>query len=140
MRPAPLGIANGPGFGSKDVDVFKLGVAWNLSDALTLRVGYNKGDNPITSADMSFNILAPGVITSHYMAGFTVAVDKESEITGMLMIAPGQRLSGGSLFNSPAFFGPCNGGSEGARAWEPWPFVAPRAISECLNFSLGLEG
>ena len=109
---APLGAANGPGFGWKDVDVFKLGVAWNLSDALTLRVGYNKGDNPITSADVSFNIIAPGVMTNHYTAGFTFAIDKESEITGMLMVAPRQSVSGGSLFNSPAFFGPGNGGSE----------------------------
>ena len=79
---------------------------------MTLRAGYNKGDNPITSADVSFNILAPGVMTNHYTAGFTFAIDKESEITGMLMIAPRQSVSGGSLFNSPAFFGPGNGGSE----------------------------
>ena len=109
---APLGAAGGPGFGWKNIDVFKLGVAWNLSDALTLRVGYNKGDNPIGSADVSFNILAPGVMTTHYTAGFTWGVSRESEVTGMLMIAPRQTVSGGSLFNSPAFFGPGNGGSE----------------------------
>ena len=92
--------------------MFKLGVAWNLSDALTLRAGYNKGDNPITSADVSFNFLAPGVMTVHYTAGFTFGLDKASELTGMLMIAPRQTVSGGSLFNSPGFFGPGNGGSE----------------------------
>ncbi|MFZ2648574.1 MAG: outer membrane protein transport protein [Burkholderiaceae bacterium] len=109
---APLGAANGPGFGWQDINVYKLGVAWNLSDALTLRAGYNRGDNPITSADVSFNILAPGVITKHYTAGFTVGLDKENEITGMLMIAPRQSLSGASFFNSPALFGPGNGGTE----------------------------
>lgn len=109
---APMGAANGPGFGWKDIDVFKLGLAWSLSDALTLRAGYNKGDNPITSADVSFNILAPGVVTTHYTAGFTWSADKSSEITGMLMIAPRQTVTGDSLFNSPALFGPGNGGKE----------------------------
>lgn len=109
---APLGAANGPGFGWKDIDVYKLGVAWALSDTLTLRAGYNKGDNPISGSDVSFNILAPGVMTTHYTAGFTWGMSRESEITAMLMIAPRQTVSGGSLFNSPAFFGPGNGGSE----------------------------
>jgi long-chain fatty acid transport protein len=109
---APLGAANGPGFGWKDIDVFKLGVIWRLSDAWTLRAGYNRGDNPITAADVSFNILAPGVIKTHYTAGFTYALDKSSELTGALMIAPRQSVTGPSMFNSPAFFGPGGGGNE----------------------------
>lgn len=109
---APLGAANGPGFGWKDISVFKFGVAWGASDALTLRAGYNKGGSPITSADVSFNILAPGVVTTHYTAGFTWALDKQSELTGMFMVAPRQTVSGPSFFNSPALFGPGNGGNE----------------------------
>ena len=96
---APLGAANGPGFGWQDIDVYKLGVAWDLSSALTLRAGYNKGDNPITSRDVSFNILAPGVMTTHYTAGFTFGFDKQNEITGMLMIAPRQTVTGSSFLN-----------------------------------------
>ncbi len=109
---APLGAANGPGFGWKDVDVVKLGVVWRVSDAWTLRAGYNHGDNPITSADVTFNILAPGVITTHYTAGFTYALAKDSELTGFLMVAPRQTVTGPSMFNSPAFFGPGGGGNE----------------------------
>ena len=105
-----LGAANGPGFGWKDIDVFKIGAAWRLSDALTLRAGYNKGDNPIRSADVTFNILAPGVMKDHYTAGFTWALDKDSEISGALMVAPRQTVSGPSLFNS--LFGPGAGGNE----------------------------
>ena len=70
---APLGASNGPGFGWKDVNIFKLGVAWRMSDALTLRAGCNKGDNPITAPDVNFNILAPGVVKDHYTAGFRLA-------------------------------------------------------------------
>jgi long-chain fatty acid transport protein len=97
---APLGAANGPGFGWKDINVVKLGVAWQMSQALTLRVGYNKGDNPITPADVTFNILAPGVMKDHYTAGFTYALDKGNEISGMVMVAPRQNVSGSSLFNA----------------------------------------
>ncbi len=107
---APLGAANGPGFGWQDIDVFKLGVAWRMSDALTLRAGYNKGQNPITARDVTFNILAPGVMKDHYTAGFTYALDKDSEVTGALMVAPRVSVSGSSLFN--AVLGPGAGGNE----------------------------
>ena len=107
---APLGAANGPGFGWKDIDVFKLGLAWQATPALTLRAGYNRGDSPIGSADVSFNILAPGVMTDHYTAGFTFAISPSSEITGALMIAPRKTLSGSSFFN--AILGPGAGGNE----------------------------
>ena len=107
---APLGAANGAGFGWQDIDIFKLGVAWRMSDALTLRAGYNKGDNPITARDVTFNILAPGVMKTHYTAGFTYALDKDSEVSGMLMIAPRQAVTGSSLFNG--VLGPGAGGNE----------------------------
>ena len=97
--PAPLGAANGPGFGWKDINVIKLGLAWRASADLTLRVGYNRGDNPISASDVTFNILAPGVMTQHYTAGFTYATAKDSEVTAALMIAPRQTVSGPSLFN-----------------------------------------
>jgi len=111
-NPPPLGAANGPGFGWKDVDVFKLGVIWRLSDAWTLRAGYNRGDNPITAADVTFNILAPGVVRTHYTAGFTYALAKDDELTAALMVAPRESVTGPSMFNSPAFFGPGGGGNE----------------------------
>lgn len=107
---APLGASNGPGFGWKNIDVFKLGVIWRMNDAWTLRAGYNRGDNPITSADVTFNILAPGVMKDHYTAGFTYGLDKSNEITGFAMIAPRQTVTGSSLFNS--LFSPGAGGSE----------------------------
>ena len=107
---APMGAPNGPGFGWKDINVFKLGAAWRMSDALTLRAGYNKGDNPVTSADVTFNILAPGVVKDHTTAGFTYALDRGSEISGALMVARRQNVTGPSLFN--AVLGPGAGGNE----------------------------
>lgn len=107
---APLGASNGPGFGWKDIDVFKLGAAWRMNDTLTLRAGYNKGENPISSSDVTFNILAPGVMTHHYTVGFTYSGCKDCELSGALMIAPRQTVSGASLFNG--FVGPNQAGSE----------------------------
>jgi long-chain fatty acid transport protein len=99
-RPtAPLGAAGGPGFGWRDIDVFKLGVSWATSPSLTLRAGYNKGQSPVHAADVTFNILAPGVMTDHWTAGFTWALDRDSEVSGHMMIAPRRTVSGASLFD-----------------------------------------
>ncbi|MEJ8836534.1 OmpP1/FadL family transporter [Ramlibacter sp. AN1133] len=113
---APLGAANGPGFGWRDIDVFKLGAAWRMNERLTLRAGYNRGDNPIRASDVSFNILAPGVMTSHYTAGFTWALTKDNELTGAFMVAPRRSVTGPSLFN--AVLGPGAGGTETIRMRE----------------------
>ena len=107
---APLGDANGPGFGWSDIDVWKLGVEWQQSGNLTLRAGLNVGDNPIQSRDVTFNILAPGVVTTHYTLGGTYALSKESELTVAYMYAPKQSVSGTSLFDT--LMGPGAGGTE----------------------------
>jgi long-chain fatty acid transport protein len=98
-NPPPLGAASGPGFGWQDIDVFKLGVAWRMNDAWTLRAGYNRGDNPITPRDVTFNILAPGVMKDHYTLGFTYAMGKNNELSGSFMYAPRQEVSGDSYLN-----------------------------------------
>ena len=110
---APLGAANGPGFGWRDIDVFKLGVAWQMNSQLTLRAGFNRGQNPITPADVTFNILAPGVMKTHYTFGFTHALSPSDDLTGALMIAPRQSVTGSSLFNG--LMGPGAAGNETIR-------------------------
>lgn len=97
-QPAQLGSANGPGFGWQDIDVFKLGVAWKATPALTLRAGYNRGDNPILPRDVTFNILAPGVMKDHYTLGLTYATSPTSEINVSYMRAPKQSVQGASFF------------------------------------------
>ena len=110
---APLGAANGPGFGWRDIDIFKLGVAWQMNSQLTLRAGFNRGQNPITPADVTFNILAPGVMKTHYTFGFTRALSPSDDLTGALMIAPRQSVTGSSLFNG--LMGPGAAGNETIR-------------------------
>jgi long-chain fatty acid transport protein len=102
--PAQLGSANGPGFGWHDINVFKLGAQWQATSALAVRAGYNKGQNPISPSDVTFNILAPGVMTRHYTLGWTWAVSPGSEFSGAYMWAPRSSVSGASLLgNFPGF-------------------------------------
>ena len=100
---AALGSANGPGFGWGDVNATKLGIQWQASSALTVRAGINVGDNPVKGRDVTFNILAPGVVTTHYTVGATYALSPTSEITAAYMVAPSNSVSGSSLFNSFGF-------------------------------------
>ena len=89
--------ADGPSFGWSDVNVWKLGVQWQATPKLTMRAGINVGDNPIKSADVTFNILAPGVITKHYTLGGTYALSNTSEVSFSFMYAPSNSVSGQSL-------------------------------------------
>jgi len=94
---ACLGGSNGAGFGWQNVDVWKIGVQYQLDEKWTLRGGFNYTDNPIQSQDVTFNILAPGVVKDQYTAGATYAIDKQSEITGAFMYAANNSVTGTSL-------------------------------------------
>jgi long-chain fatty acid transport protein len=76
-----LGTNNGAGFGWSDVDAWKLGVEYQYSKNLTLRAGVNRGDNPISPANVTFNILAPGVVQNHLSLGFTYVTASGGELT-----------------------------------------------------------
>jgi long-chain fatty acid transport protein len=95
-----LGGSDGAGFGWRDVDVFRLGVQHELNANWTVRGGYNYSSNPIKSEDVTFNILAPGVVQHHLTAGATYAWQNRHEVTGAFMYAFSNDVSGPSLFNS----------------------------------------
>lgn len=107
---APLGAANGPGFGWQNINVYKLGASWQVTPAVTLRAGYNHCDNPITPRDVTFNILAPGVIREHYTLGAGFALGPNSDLNATYMYARKNSVTGASLFN--AFVGPGAAGTE----------------------------
>ena len=94
---SPLGSANGPGFGWRDVDVIAFGVEWRALDHLTLRAGYAYNTNPITAADVTFNILAPGVVTNHITGGFGYAVDRNSSLDFAAVFSPRVTVSGAEV-------------------------------------------
>ena len=98
LRNYCLGGSNGAGFGWQDINVWKFGVQYALNDQWTLRAGFNYSQNPIQPADVTFNILAPGVVKDQYTVGTTWKLDKESEITGAFMYAANNSVTGTSLF------------------------------------------
>jgi len=94
-----LGCDSCRGFGWSSVNVFKIGGEYRYRPNLILRAGYNHSDNPIQSRDVTFNILAPGVIKDHVTLGFTYDLSKDSELTMAYMHAFKNSVSGPSLFN-----------------------------------------
>ncbi|MEZ5839531.1 MAG: outer membrane protein transport protein [Hyphomicrobiales bacterium] len=99
-----LGGSNGAGFGWKDVDAFKFGVEWNATDALTVRAGYSYNTQPVKSADVMFNILAPGVIQHHITAGLKYDFNEQHSIELAAAYMPVAKVSGGEMagFGNPA--------------------------------------
>lgn len=67
----PLGSDDGPGFGWRDVTVWKLGASYDWSDDLTLRAGYSHVSAPVPAGQTLLNILAPGVVRDHASVGAT---------------------------------------------------------------------
>jgi len=92
--PGVLGLSNGPGFGWHDVDVIKLGAEWRATPAWTFRVGYAHNTNPIKSTDVTFNILAPGVVTDHYTGGFAYKSSANSTWEFAAAYVPSHSVSG----------------------------------------------
>ncbi len=111
-----LGCSSCRGFGWQNVNVYKVGVEWQYNSALTLRAGYDHTDQPIRGRDVTFNIIAPGVVQDHLTAGFTYAVGKSSEITVAYMHAFKKSVTGSSLYNS--FTAPLAAGNEKIEMYE----------------------
>jgi long-chain fatty acid transport protein len=97
--PSCLGGSPGIGFGWDDMTVFKFGYTWSTGNSWTWRVGASFGDQPVSSEDVTFNIIAPGVIEQHYTLGFSKALNKKGrEFSMALMYAPENCVTGPDLF------------------------------------------
>ncbi len=110
LLPAQLGSANGPGFGWTDINVWKFGVEYASSDRWIWRAGWNHTGNPVQGANVTFNILAPGVVTNHATVGFTYKTGSGNEITMTYTHAFGNSVQGASIL--PVFMGGMPAGNE----------------------------
>ncbi len=100
----PLGASNGPGFGWRDISVFKLGASYAISESATLRAGIAKSQQPVPASQTFFNILAPGVIETHLTAGGSWKLAHRNEISVAWLHAFKKTVDGsGSI--PPAFGG-----------------------------------
>ena len=77
----------------KDQTVFNLGVAYKVSEQLTLRAGLNLADNPIP--DAMVNPLFPATVKDHYTLGLGYKVSDRSEFNASLAIAPSTTVTNG---------------------------------------------
>ena len=95
-----LGCDTCRGFGWGSVNVFKLGAEYQYNPTLVLRAGYNHTDNPIQGRDVTFNIIAPGVVKDHATLGFTYSLTKDSELTMAYMHAFKNSVEASSLYTN----------------------------------------
>lgn len=79
--PGAFGADNGPGFGWKDQNIYRVGASYALDERLTLRAGYSHGDQIINAADTTLNYLAPVTPQNHWSAGATWKFDKQMELS-----------------------------------------------------------
>lgn len=80
-----LGNDKGMGFGWENMTVYKLGVQYGVNKKLQVRAGLNYGKTPIPDDQLTFNVLAPATVESHYSVGFTYRPFDELEVTGTYM-------------------------------------------------------
>lgn len=91
---APFGSKGGPGFGWKNVDIFKFGIEAGVSETVKLRAGASFNNNPIESGDVTLNILAPGVSTQHYTVGAGIATSDRSTLNFSFLYSPDASTTG----------------------------------------------
>jgi long-chain fatty acid transport protein len=96
--PSCLGGNPGIGFGWEDMTVLKLGYTWKSGNGMTWRVGASHGDQPVPQKDVTFNIIAPGVIEQHFTFGFSKPLASGREFSFAFMYAPEKCTSGPDLF------------------------------------------
>jgi long-chain fatty acid transport protein len=94
-----LGGDNGGGFGWEDMTIYKLGLRYIAGEDWTWRFGYSYGEQPIPVSEMSFNILAPGVMEHHFTAGFTLERTKGRQFNMAFMYAPNIDQTGPQNFD-----------------------------------------
>ncbi|NNL63978.1 MAG: hypothetical protein HKO69_09225 [Woeseiaceae bacterium] len=94
-----LGGPSGAGFGWDDVTVYKAGIEWQSNEKNTYRFGFSYGEQPISSGEVLFNILAPGVMEYHMTAGWTRERSNGHVMSWSLMYAPTKEITGTSTFD-----------------------------------------
>jgi len=75
-----LGADNGIGFGWEDIDVFRVGLQFEVNQDLTLRAGYSWNDRPFGSDQLLFNVIAPAVTNKHMTFGLSYSPNEFGEL------------------------------------------------------------
>jgi long-chain fatty acid transport protein len=101
LMTAALGSDGGAGFGWDDVTTVKAGVQWRAGQAWTWRAGYSKGNQPVPTSEVLFNILAPGVIEQHVTAGVSRELGHGKALHLSIMRALNSEVTGANPLEAP---------------------------------------
>lgn len=106
-----LGDDQAPGFGFRNQNVYKFGVAWKAAPQWTLRAGYLDATQLMSPGETLFGMFGPAPATDHYTLGATWSRE-HWEVSGFGSWAPKKRVRGESSI-PPDF-----GGGEANVAYE----------------------
>lgn len=101
LLATPLGAANGPGFGWKDMNVVRIAALYQASSQLTLRGGISYATDFIEPNEVLLNTLAPATINWHASIGASYKMRNGWELTGAYTHALDAEISGANL--TPGF-------------------------------------
>ena len=104
----PFGASNGPGFGWRDANVFKLGLNYTIDPQWQVRAGYGYTTQPVPASQTFLNILAPGVVQNHITAGATWTSSGGTEVSGVVLYAPETKVNGSGSIPAPFGGGEAN--------------------------------
>lgn len=75
------GDSDGPGFGWRDQTIYRVGAAWDASEQLTLRAGYNDANQLLDSRDGYLGLLPPAANHRHVSLGATYRLAAGNELS-----------------------------------------------------------
>lgn len=101
MTSVRMGDVAGPGFGWRDMTIYKLGLQARSSGDWTWRAGYSYGEQPVPPSEVLFNILAPGVEEHHASVGFSKALSNGRILSLSLMRAFSKTVTGPNPMEAP---------------------------------------
>jgi long-chain fatty acid transport protein len=76
-----LGADNGIGFGWDTINVYKIGVNYEVNDKFQVRAGYSHTKAPFKDADTLLNVIAPATIEDHVSVGFSYRINEKHGLT-----------------------------------------------------------
>jgi len=89
--PAGAEFPMNPGW--DDQTVYALGVAYDASERVTLRAGYNYAEAPFDEDKVSSNLLLPAIVETHYTVGMNVALNNHWDLGWHYMLVPEKTLT-----------------------------------------------
>ena len=96
-----LGGDDGLGFGWDNINVYSVGLQYQVNEKLTLRGGYSDANAPWKDVNTLFNVLAPATVEKHASLGATDNLDKQSRINFAYTHAFQNTIEGTSTFTGP---------------------------------------